>query len=163
VKTVEQMMQDQRNGDFFLRVYDLRREGRFQFYIAQELGVCDLAKLVSEFTFDFNQKREFVIQLATAIEFLHDSLGLVHRDLRPENIIVTVNMTCKLADFGFTRTALDNNRARTLHSTNTGMVMQPFEVCSDSLFYFLVRCLFVDLRLIGTWWSEDRMANQEVN
>lgn len=43
-------------------------------------------------------------EVLQAVEFMHDN-GLLHRDVKPENILVTRQGHAKLCDFGFARTA----------------------------------------------------------
>ncbi|KAL3103030.1 hypothetical protein niasHT_020755 [Heterodera trifolii] len=40
-------------------------------------------------------------QLLLAVRYLHNDCGLLHRDIKPGNILLSSQMTVKLADFGF--------------------------------------------------------------
>lgn len=46
--------------------------------------------------------RSFFSQLINAVEYIH-SMGVVHRDIKCENIVFDGNFTLKLIDFGFAR------------------------------------------------------------
>lgn len=46
--------------------------------------------------------RQFFHQLCVGVQYLHDS-GVVHRDLKCENILLTKKQVVKIADFGFAR------------------------------------------------------------
>lgn len=46
--------------------------------------------------------RSFFNQLINAVEYIH-SMGVVHRDIKCENIVFDANFTLKLIDFGFAR------------------------------------------------------------
>ena len=46
--------------------------------------------------------RSFVFQMCKAIHYLH-SKNMIHRDVKPENLLISENMELKLCDFGFAR------------------------------------------------------------
>ena len=83
-----------------------------QNFVVEELGVCNLLDVFTVFTLTDSvktnpgcqtgvcltskHKEQFIDQLSVAILFLH-KYNLVHQDIRPSNIIITTEMTCKLA------------------------------------------------------------------
>lgn len=52
--------------------------------------------------FDFAQLTELMAQLLDALAFAHER-GIVHRDVKPSNLIVTAQGLLKVADFGIAR------------------------------------------------------------
>merc|ERR1711916_357614 len=50
-------------------------------------------------------------EVASALALVH-SKGLMHRDIKSENLLVAENWDVKLCDFGFARSVLDNRRQR---------------------------------------------------
>ncbi|CAK9293037.1 unnamed protein product [Gordionus sp. m RMFG-2023] len=49
------------------------------------------------------QSKKWFKQTASAIEYLHETRGLAHRDLKLENLLLDCSHNIKLADFGFCR------------------------------------------------------------
>lgn len=66
-------------------------------------------------TFDVGQIVAIVSQLLLALDFAHER-GVVHRDVKPANLILTSGGALKVADFGIARIDTSN-------LTNAGMVM----------------------------------------
>jgi serine/threonine protein kinase len=66
-------------------------------------------------TFDIGQIVAIVSQLLLALDFAHER-GVVHRDVKPANLILTTGGALKVADFGIARIDTSN-------LTNAGMVM----------------------------------------
>ena len=54
---------------------------------------------------------DIIIQIARALEHAHKQ-GLIHRDVKPKNIMITVNGLAKLADMGLARIASDAKAAQ---------------------------------------------------
>ena len=46
--------------------------------------------------------RSFVFQMCKAVHYLHIN-KMIHRDVKPENLLIDENMKLKLCDFGFAR------------------------------------------------------------
>ncbi len=60
---------------------------------------------------------ELIEKVARAVQFAHDG-GLVHRDLKPQNVLIAGDGTPKVADFGLARLVDASDRV-----TQTGVVM----------------------------------------
>lgn len=79
-----------------------------------------LKNLIREYApFKMETVRNFGIMIARALAVAHES-GIIHRDIKPQNILVTKNNEVKVADFGIARVATSSTIAHT--STILGTV-----------------------------------------
>ena len=64
----------------------------------------NLLELLEEYPDGLDPKliRSFAFQMCKAIHYLH-SKNMIHRDVKPENLLISENMELKLCDFGFAR------------------------------------------------------------
>ena len=44
----------------------------------------------------------YAAEVVLALEYLHETMGIIYRDLKPENIMITKDGHIKLTDFGLT-------------------------------------------------------------
>ena len=72
----------------------------------------------------FRRVAEWGIQAAEALEYAH-ALGIVHRDVKPANLIVDVQGKLWVTDFGLARTAADGNLTASGDMLGTVRYMSP--------------------------------------
>lgn len=70
--------------------------------IIMEKGKKDLFQKIDEDSYNEELFKSYLIQIAEGIETIH-SKGLIHNDIKPENLILSHDGTIKITDFGFTR------------------------------------------------------------
>ena len=84
-----------------LEIYDFSGEGSAEAYIAAELLTGPTLK-------DWREQHQdvpaeiaacFVIEIATALEAAHEA-GIIHRDVKPENVLLHEDRELRLTDFG---------------------------------------------------------------
>ncbi|KAJ7157578.1 kinase-like domain-containing protein, partial [Mycena crocata] len=85
---------------FICRIY-FAFQSNTKVYLVKELFVeGDSRALISSLgKLDEETTREYVFQLVEGLENLHNQ-GIIHRDLRPENILIAQGHRLKLTDFG---------------------------------------------------------------
>lgn len=79
-----------------------------------EYVASDLEKLLShdkkEIDFDEDHVVYILYNLLCSLNFLHSS-GIMHRDVKPANILVDSECRIKLCDFGLSRTTVEKPHA----------------------------------------------------
>jgi len=127
------------------QVFELGRVGK-QYFIAMELleGVT-LARLISRIaksgrSIDIPVALGIIVQACEGLHFAHElkgfdgrPAGLVHRDISPQNLFVTIDGTAKVLDFGIAKT--ETNQAKTRTGTLKGKsgYMSPDQVRGNAL------------------------------
>ena len=104
--------------DNILSVLDVRTEdGDLAYMVMPYLANGTLAKLMSIGTLPFAEVERIITQLASALDYAH-AQGFVHRDIKPQNILMDDQGNPLLADFGLVR-LLDSTRSQ-LSTTRFG-------------------------------------------
>jgi serine/threonine protein kinase len=86
-----------------VKVYDLRSVDDHWFIVMEYVdGIHLLDKIKKEGAMDWQQALLILKQVLTAIGHAHDA-GIVHRDIKPNNIMITKDGTVKITDFGLAR------------------------------------------------------------
>jgi len=90
-----------------------------KFYLALEYVECgDLSKWILQENFIFSdlQVRLIIAEIAMAIIHLH-KIGVVFRDLKPQNVLLCADGHIKLTDFGLAKDILNDHGYKTLCGT----------------------------------------------
>ena len=100
-------------------VYDVSSSGDTE-YIVMELidGITLKQYMERRGQMDWRESLHFIIQIMRALEHAH-SRGIIHRDIKPQNIMVLRDGSVKVADFGI---ACLQNNSQTLTQDALGSV-----------------------------------------
>jgi eukaryotic-like serine/threonine-protein kinase len=88
-----------------VKVYDISQDGEVPFIVAECVAGRDIGKLLAGprgGTLNEKFARRMAAQLLRALSYAHRR-GVIHRDVKPSNILVTAGGVVKVADFGIAR------------------------------------------------------------
>jgi len=94
-----------------VQAFDVGQAGEFHYFVMEFVeghSVYDDIKEKGKYAED--QAIRIIIQVARALEHAH-AMGLMHRDVKPKNIMITPDGTAKLADMGLARAVTDREAA----------------------------------------------------
>lgn len=94
-----------------VNVYDVGEDDGI-YYIVMEFveGITLKEYIMNNGRLSAEQALDFSLQIASGIEVAHQN-HTIHRDIKPQNIIVSKNGTLKVTDFGIARAATSNTVA----------------------------------------------------
>ncbi len=103
-----------------VKVYDVSFGDRLQYIVMEFIEGITLKEYIEQKgVLDWNEALYFVIQVLRALQHAHDK-GIVHRDIKPQNIMLLSNGTIKVADFGIAR--FNHGETKTLSEKAIGSV-----------------------------------------
>jgi serine/threonine-protein kinase len=80
-------------------IYEAGRDQGVDFIAMEYIDGESLHRMLSKSAFSLSQRLEVVRQVALALEHAHER-GVLHRDIKPGNILITRDGRVKVADFG---------------------------------------------------------------
>jgi serine/threonine-protein kinase len=109
------------NHPNIVSVYDWGEANGTYFIVMEYVEGESLAELIqSEGRLHPDRAAEIAADMASALGFAHRNGGVIHRDVKPGNVLLTRDGTVKVADFGIARAIADSSDQ---NLTKTGSVM----------------------------------------
>jgi serine/threonine-protein kinase len=100
------------NHPNIVQAFDVGEANGYHYFVMEYVeGHSLYEELVTGKVFSEPDAMRIIIQIARALEHAH-SQGLIHRDVKPKNIMITRDGTAKLADMGLARVAADAEAAK---------------------------------------------------
>ena len=110
-----------------VKVYDICQEGEVPFIVAEYVEGQDVGSVLKgtpEGRLGERFTRGLVGQLLEALEYAH-RCGVVHRDVKPSNILITQEGAVKVADFGIARLVEEKEAGRPGEIIGSARYMSP--------------------------------------
>jgi serine/threonine protein kinase len=87
---------------YIVTVYDFGKAGDLYYLVMQYVDGSSLRSRLAAKTITERDVLDYVPQIGEALQHAHDN-GIVHRDVKPENVIVDQRNRVRLVDFGLAR------------------------------------------------------------
>ena len=91
-----------------VQVYDIGEENGIHYMVMEYIEGITLKELLHQcIRLDWDAAIPIVIQIGLALEHAHRN-GIIHRDIKPQNIMITPDVKAKVTDFGIARASSAN-------------------------------------------------------
>jgi serine/threonine-protein kinase len=101
------------NHNNIVQAFDVGEAGGYHYFVMEYVeGKTIYEDLATGNVFDEDEALDIIIQVAHALNHAH-SCGLIHRDVKPKNIMINTDGVVKLADMGLARETTDIETAQT--------------------------------------------------
>ena len=105
-------------------IYDIKEEGEQHFIVMEFVDGVTLKTSIVNGHLSFENCLSYAIQIAEALQEAH-SHGIVHRDVKPENIMVNAKNQIKVMDFGLAKLKGSLKLTKTSSTVGTLAYMAP--------------------------------------
>lgn len=110
------------NHPNILTVFDVGTTDSFRYMVTEFVDGLTLREYFRRGPVPFKKAAEIVISVARALETAHNA-GIVHRDVKPENIMIRGDGTVKVLDFGLAKLIAPKDAEYSLVDTTPGLIM----------------------------------------
>ncbi len=90
------------NHPNIITIYEIGEAGGTHYIATEFIDGKTLTEYVKANLLDYKSALEIAVQIASALDEAH-SAGIVHRDIKPDNVMIRANGLAKILDFGIAK------------------------------------------------------------
>lgn len=115
-----------------VKVFDVSFGEKLQYIVMEYIDGITLKQLIEQQgTLRWKDALYYTVQILRALQHAHDC-GIVHRDIKPQNIMVLVDGTIKVTDFGIARFARSEQKTLTDKAIGSVHYISPEQARGDN-------------------------------
>ena len=119
------------NHPNIVKVYDVSFGERIQYIVMEYVDGITLKEYITEQgMINWKEAIHFEMQILAALQHAHDK-GIIHRDIKPQNIILLQDGSIKVADFGIARFARSETKTMTNGAIGSVRYISPEQAKGD--------------------------------
>ena len=114
-----------------VKIYDVGFSDKIQYIVMEYIDGITLKEYIeNERVLSWKDAVHFVTQILRALQHAHER-GIVHRDIKPQNIMMFTDGTIKVMDFGIAKFAREEGRTATDQAIGTVHYISPEQARGD--------------------------------
>lgn len=114
-----------------VKIYDVGFSEKIQYIVMEYIDGITLKEYIEEEkVLSWKDTVHFVIQILRALQHAHDK-GIVHRDIKPQNIMMFTDGTIKVMDFGIAKFAREEGKTATDQAIGSVHYISPEQAKGD--------------------------------
>ncbi|MBC8570910.1 Stk1 family PASTA domain-containing Ser/Thr kinase [Zongyangia hominis] len=114
-----------------VKVYDVIFADRIYAIVMEHIDGITLKEYIEQqHVLKWKEAVHFTVQILRALQHAHDK-GIVHRDIKPQNIMLLEDGTIKMMDFGIARFARSETRTITDRAIGSVHYISPEQACGE--------------------------------
>lgn len=114
-----------------VKIYDVGFSEKVQYIVMEYIDGITLKEYIEEEkVLTWKDTVHFVIQILRALQHAHDK-GIVHRDIKPQNIMMFTDGTIKVMDFGIAKFAREEGKTATDQAIGSVHYISPEQAKGD--------------------------------
>lgn len=112
-----------------VKIFDVGFSDRIQFIVMEYIDGFTLNEYMQQQgQLDWRDTVHYIVQILRALQHAH-SKGIVHRDIKPQNIMMLQDGTIKVMDFGIAKFAREDGKTGTDKAIGTVHYISPEQAC----------------------------------
>ena len=104
---IEQNILKEINNDYVVNSYYIFQDKKYYYFVMEYVPGGDVFTLLSKNNLPKRTIQLIVAETILAVNYLH-SIHIIHHDIKPENILITLRGHFKLSDFGLSKSLQEN-------------------------------------------------------